>query len=129
MGTSLALASRLINKSLFETPVGRASLVSGLLAANAETQSLIILLAAPSTFKPDPAERTSVTEAWRDSVYHITTVSPWNWNATLAEKKAHYKLASSSIDHLRAITPDAAYLVSKFTDLWAGKGRVPVGMC
>jgi len=42
----------------------------------------------------------------------VVAVSQWNWNATVAEKKAQYKLASQSIDNLRRITNDAAYLVS-----------------
>ena len=45
-------------------------------------------------------------------MYHVTVVSTWNWNATVEEKKARYDVASNSIDNLRAITPDAAYLVS-----------------
>jgi hypothetical protein len=54
---------------------------------------------------------TSVTDAWRDSIYHVTVVSAWNYNATLAEKRGHYKVVSDAIDNLRKITPDAAYSV------------------
>jgi len=55
---------------------------------------------------------TSVTDAWRTAIYHITVVAQWNWNATKAEKKGQYTLASKAIDNLREITPDAAYVVS-----------------
>jgi len=44
-------------------------------------------------------------------VYHVTTVSAWNWNATLSEKQGHYKTASDAMDNLRRLTPDAAYQV------------------
>jgi len=54
---------------------------------------------------------TSVTEAWRSSLYHVTLIATWEWNATKAEKAARYQDASASIDNLRKITPDAAYLV------------------
>jgi hypothetical protein len=110
-GSSLALASRLIPKTLFETEEKKSSLVSGLLAADTATPGLIILVAAPTSFPYTPGS-TSVTEAWRSSLYHVTVVSTWNWNATLTEKRNHYKAASESIDNLRRITPDAAYQVS-----------------
>ena len=104
------MASRLIPKTIFETPEKQDSLVSGLLAADAVTPGLIILISGPSAFQYIPGS-TSVTEAWRSSLYHVTVVSTWNWNATLSEKRDHYKIASDAIDHLRKITPDAAYQV------------------
>ncbi|KAH0586775.1 hypothetical protein H2248_005624 [Termitomyces sp. 'cryptogamus'] len=108
VGSSLALASRLISKDNFKTSSDRSALVSALLAADAATPGLIILISAPSSFPS--TGKTSVTDAWRSSLYHITVVSPWNWNATIEEKRDHYVAASKSIDHLRKITPDAAYL-------------------
>jgi hypothetical protein len=102
----------LINKNNFETPDTRSALVSGLIAAHAATPGLIILITVPSSYPSDGT--TSVTDAWRESLYHVTVASPRNWNATEREKKAHYDAASKSIDNLRKITPDAAYLVSSF---------------
>ena len=55
---------------------------------------------------------TSVTEAWRDSVYHVTLISSWNYNATLGEKESNYTTVSRAIQFLRDITPVAAYSVS-----------------
>ncbi|XP_006462933.1 hypothetical protein AGABI2DRAFT_207587 [Agaricus bisporus var. bisporus H97] len=108
VGANLALASRLIPKDLFQTAETKEDFVSALLAADAATPGLIILIAAPTAFPFVPGS-TSVTEAWRSSLYHITLRSNWNWNATLTEKKSHYDAASQSIDNLRKITPDAAY--------------------
>ncbi|KAF8074075.1 hypothetical protein FPV67DRAFT_1480629 [Lyophyllum atratum] len=108
VGSSLALASRLISKNNLKTSNDRSALVSGLLAADAATPGLIILISAPSSFPSNG--QTSVTDAWRSSLYHVTVVSTWNWNATVEEKKGHYTAVSRSIDHLRKITPDAAYL-------------------
>jgi len=108
VGSSLALASRLISKNNFKTSSDRSALVSGLLAADAATPGLIILISAPFSFPSNG--QTSVTDAWRSSVYHVTVVSPWNWNASIEEKKGHYSAVSRSIDHLRKLTPDAAYL-------------------
>ncbi|TFK67439.1 FAD-binding domain-containing protein [Pluteus cervinus] len=108
VGSNLAISSRLIPKSSFSTSQSRESLVNALLSANTATPGLIILLTAPASFKP--TERTSVTPAWRDSIYHVTAVATWNWNATTEEKKASYRKSSASIDNLRKITPDAAYV-------------------
>lgn len=55
---------------------------------------------------------TSVTEAWRSSIYHVTIVAPWDVNATAEQKRQRYRDASASIDNLRKVTPTAAYLVS-----------------
>ncbi|KAG5652314.1 hypothetical protein H0H81_005464 [Sphagnurus paluster] len=103
VGSSLALASRLITIVCI-----RSALVSGLHAADATTPGLIILLTAPSSF-PSNGE-TSMTEAWRSSIYHVTVYSPWDWDATMDGKKQRYNLVSRSVNNLRKITPDAAYL-------------------
>lgn len=84
---------------------------------------MIILISAPSSYPSDGT--TSVTDAWRQSVYHVTVVSAWNWNATEQEKIAHYETASNAIDNLRRITPDAAYLVSLLSAL-SGKSSLHV---
>lgn len=83
-----------------------------MLAAQALTPGLIILMTTPASVPGDGD--TSVTEAWRTSLYHITVISTWNWNATVAEKLASYRKSSESIDYLRRITPDGAYVVCCF---------------
>lgn len=106
-GVSLPLASRLINKGSFKTEESREALLEALVAAYHVTPRMILLATAPASFAGDG--QTSVTEAWRDSIYHITAVSSWQWNATKVDKLAGYKRVSQSIDNLRKITPDAAY--------------------
>ncbi|TFK27618.1 FAD binding domain-containing protein [Coprinopsis marcescibilis] len=108
VGKPLALASRLVNKDNFRTPEKRKELVSAMLAADAATPGLIMLISAPASV-PSTGQ-TSVTEAWRDSLYHVTVIAPWNWNTTKEEISGQYKKASESIDSLRRITPDAAYV-------------------
>ncbi|KAF4562627.1 hypothetical protein EYR36_004021 [Pleurotus pulmonarius] len=118
VGQSLALTSRLVNQDNFASTLKQQQLINALTAANAETQSLIILISPPHRFsRKGEAKKikannaiTSVTPMWRESIYHITTVSPWNWNATTSEKKAQYQRASTAMDHLRRITPDASYV-------------------
>ena len=50
-----------------------------------------------------------MTPLWRESVYHVTVVSPWEADADIQEKQAHYARASASIDNLREITKQGAY--------------------
>jgi len=104
------LTSRLVPKDLFETSETQDSLVSALMAIETASPGLIILISCPTAFSYVPGS-TSVTEAWRSCVYHVTTVSAWNWNATLSEKQGHYETASNAMDILRKLTPDAAYQV------------------
>ncbi|KAJ3821172.1 hypothetical protein F5880DRAFT_1666568, partial [Lentinula raphanica] len=106
-GVSLAIVSRLIPKANFATAESQAELVDGLINTTIATLRVIILITAPSSYPGD--NTTSVTEAWRSSLYHVTAVTTWNWNATMEDKKEAYAQASASIDNLRRITPDAAY--------------------
>ncbi|KAL1723573.1 hypothetical protein EV715DRAFT_191128 [Schizophyllum commune] len=108
VGNSLALASRLINRDNFATSEDQGALVEALLAADEATPGLIILATAPTAF-PSTGNETSVTPLWRESVYHVTVVSPWEADADIQEKQAHYARASASIDNLREITKQGAY--------------------
>ncbi|TFK52652.1 FAD binding domain-containing protein [Heliocybe sulcata] len=107
IGANLALASRLIPKANFQTAEDRSQLLSALLKAHDLTPGLRFLVSPPTSYPGDGS--TSVTPAWRDSIYHITLISTWNWNATEVQKKEQYQLASRAISYLRDITPDAAY--------------------
>lgn len=109
---NLALASRLIPRSSFSSYFRRRSLKHALLSAHTLAPGLRFLVSPPSTFPSVPGT-TSVTEAWRDSVYHITLVTSWGWNATRAEMKEKYETSGRAINYLREITPDAAYSVCR----------------
>lgn len=111
MGSSLALTSRLIPKANFQNGTSRSALTAALLAAEADAPGVIVLATPPVSF-PGELGATSVTEAWRDAIYHVTVVSQWNWNATIEEKRGKYTISSNAVSHLRQITPDAAYSVS-----------------
>ncbi|KAJ7930362.1 hypothetical protein B0H13DRAFT_2228276 [Mycena leptocephala] len=108
VGTSIAIASRLVDKTSFQSAEKRSALVAALQETNDAGPGMIILLVAPVSYVYQGG--TSVTDAWRSSVYHVTAVSSWAWNATVAEKRAAYQSASKAVDNLRRITPDAAYL-------------------
>ncbi|KAJ7651928.1 FAD-binding domain-containing protein [Mycena rosella] len=107
VGTNIALTSRLVPKSNVQTPGNISALVTGFLETDAAAPGMIILLVAPVSYVAQGG--TSVTDAWRSSLYHVTAVAPWAWNATATEKRAGYQFASRAMDNLRNITPDAAY--------------------
>ncbi|KAJ7017040.1 hypothetical protein C8F04DRAFT_484826 [Mycena alexandri] len=109
VGTPVALASRLIPKSNLQTPANRSALVDAFMHTNDAGPGMIILLTPPTSYAYQLGG-TSVTDAWRHSVYHVTAVASWVWDATTTEKKAAYHSVSSAIDNLRNITADAAYL-------------------
>ncbi|KAJ7801760.1 hypothetical protein B0H14DRAFT_2528843 [Mycena olivaceomarginata] len=108
VGTSIAIASRLVDKKSFQSAEKRSALVAALQETNNAGPGMIILLVAPVSHVYQGG--TSVTDAWRSSVYHVTAVSSWAWNATVAEKRAAYQSASKAVNNLRRVTPDAAYL-------------------
>lgn len=123
VGRPLAMASRLIPKDSFATRAKQEELVDALLDANAAAPGLIILMTAPASVpstgpssskfvsKDIPVKGgSSVTEAWRKSLWHTTVVSPWNWDASREEVKGHYVKASGAVEPLRRITPNAAYV-------------------
>ncbi|KAH6912974.1 FAD binding domain-containing protein [Coprinopsis sp. MPI-PUGE-AT-0042] len=105
---NLALASRLLPKDNFRTPTKRAELMSALLAVEAETPGIILLMSTPASVPSSGG--TSVPEAWRKSLFHVTAKTVWQWNTTKEDISDKYGKLSSSMDRLRKITPDAAYV-------------------
>jgi len=108
VGIPLALTSRLIQRESFATEKSRAELLDAVMKAHALTPSFRFLLAPPSSFPGEPGA-TSINPAWRNSIFHATLVSSFNFNTTSAEREAVYARASKAISYLRDITPDAAY--------------------
>ncbi|KAI0797160.1 FAD-binding domain-containing protein [Abortiporus biennis] len=107
-GVPNILGSRLIPTSSFATSDSQAQLLDALMAGvSLNPAKFIILGTTPVNFKPDG--KTSVTDAWRTSLWHITTETHWTWNSTLQEKTAAFATAAKTVERLRAITPDAAY--------------------
>ncbi|KAJ7496365.1 hypothetical protein FB451DRAFT_1162531 [Mycena latifolia] len=65
---------------------------------------------------PSAAGRTIATPAWRDAVYHATSMGMCGWNAAAADVHGVYERASKLVDFVRAVTPDAAYLVQMLSE-------------
>jgi hypothetical protein len=109
VGIPLAIASRLVPRPNFATAESRAELLDSFMAAHALTPSFRLLLGPPSSYPGD--DTTSINDAWRDSIFHVTLVSSWNFDATTEQKARIYRLVDDAIDNVRKITPNAAYSV------------------
>lgn len=88
-------------------------LVNALIATEREAPGVRLLQTTPFNYSKallssskltDPSSDLAITHAWRTSVFHVTTITMWNWNATLTEVHERYETASRAIDHLRRIT-------------------------
>ncbi|KAJ7689187.1 hypothetical protein B0H17DRAFT_1202544 [Mycena rosella] len=116
VGYSVSLTSRLVPRASFSSEADRTALVDALMAASGapapDAPLMIIQITGPTAVHAvDLAPgRTSVTPAWRDAVFHVTSMGMWGWNATESDIRGVYKHTSALMDHVRAITPDAAYL-------------------
>lgn len=105
VGKNLAISSRLVPTSSLSTPSSQADVVDALLHANIVTSApgVIILMTTPYTVK-DEERKTSVNPKWRESIWHVTNVETWAWNATKEEIRGNYARAKESLAQLRELT-------------------------
>ncbi|KAI0333866.1 FAD-binding domain-containing protein [Cubamyces sp. BRFM 1775] len=101
VGLPFLATSRLIPADNFQTESQREELLDRLIPVLANSQPLIFAV-APFYFKDDG--ETSVTPAWRNSIWHVTASAFWNYDTSLEEKRKIYANASSNMDALREIT-------------------------
>jgi hypothetical protein len=112
MGIPLSLASRLVPRDNFASADSRAELVDSFMAAHALVPSFRLLLGPPSSHEGD--NTSSVHDAWRTAIFHVTLVATFNYDASPAAMAAVYKLTDRAIDYVRRLTPNAAYSVCRF---------------
>ncbi|KAJ6592868.1 FAD-binding domain-containing protein [Mycena capillaripes] len=87
VGNSMTIGSRLIPKTLFESATGRARLVAHLLKQTAQFGLPYIPVGTPIAFNYTPGT-TSVTPAWRDTLWHLSGGFVWPYNSSVAEIQA-----------------------------------------
>ncbi|KAJ3530653.1 hypothetical protein NMY22_g8486 [Coprinellus aureogranulatus] len=124
VGKNLALSSRLVPTSALATPSSRSDVVEALRHANTVTSApgVIILMTTPYSVKDD-GRKTSVNPKWRESIWHVTSIETWAWNATNEEVQGSYKRAKESLAKLRDLTggsEGAAYVneADVYEDEW-----------
>ncbi|OBZ78306.1 hypothetical protein A0H81_02659 [Grifola frondosa] len=103
VGPELTLGTRLINTTLFSTEEGRQQL-SAVLENVLSFASPYIVVATPFLYNYTEGT-TSVTPAWRTSLWHLSVKSQFTFNSTLEERTAVYQTVSDHIQAFRDITP------------------------
>ncbi|KAI0938398.1 hypothetical protein AcW1_001860 [Taiwanofungus camphoratus] len=103
VGPELTLGTRLITTSLFQTDEGRATL-SNTIKDVLSFASPYIVTGTPFLYNYVEGS-TSVTPAWRDSLWHLSVKGHWNWNSTLEERTEQYQLVTDHAQAFRDITP------------------------
>ncbi|THH08062.1 hypothetical protein EW145_g2966 [Phellinidium pouzarii] len=113
VGLPFAVTSRLIPVSNFATNESQAELVQAMLPALTSVPLPIIFQVTPLFFGAQGVDTsgTSVTPAWRNSMWHLTASTSWNFNTTLNERVQIFKTLTQNMDIIRKVTPDSgAYL-------------------
>ncbi|KAH9849044.1 FAD-binding domain-containing protein [Lenzites betulinus] len=103
VGPELELGTRLLPASLFQSATGRAQL-SAVIKEILQFSSPYIVAGTPFLFKAE-AGATSVTPAWRDSVWHISTKAQFQYNSTIPERKTLYQELSAHVQLYRDLSP------------------------
>jgi len=111
VGTPILLGSRLIPKSVFETPEGRSTMVDILLQM-AQHRLPYIPVVPPILFNATEGS-TSTTPAWRDALWHLTFSGDWNFNATIGEVEQAYNLTHEFTEKFREIAPDSGSYINE----------------
>ncbi|KAK0229596.1 FAD-binding domain-containing protein [Armillaria nabsnona] len=94
-------ASRLIPAEIFSKSPKK--LLSTLMQLINTLPASFIFANAPYAFPGDG--KTSVTDAWRRSIWDVTFGQVWDYSASPAQQEQAYRDLSRSMDPLRAITP------------------------
>ncbi|KII94006.1 hypothetical protein PLICRDRAFT_171694 [Plicaturopsis crispa FD-325 SS-3] len=97
------IGSRLVPSKLFASPEGRDS-VYDVLVGMLPWANPVIIMSTPYLYNYT-ANSTSVTPAWRDSLWHLNMHAAFNWNSTMEEKTATYQTVANVTQSMRDITP------------------------
>ncbi|THH06479.1 hypothetical protein EW145_g4058 [Phellinidium pouzarii] len=107
VGLPFAVTSRLIPVANFATSKSQAELVDAMLPSLTSVPLPILFQVTPLWFTASGADTsgTSVTPAWRNSMWHLTASTSWNFNTTLDERIQIFKNLTANMDILRKATP------------------------
>ncbi|KAJ7091723.1 FAD-binding domain-containing protein [Mycena crocata] len=111
VGFSGVLGSRLMPKSLFESDTGRTKLIAHLVKQTAEHGMPAIGVVTPIGFNAT-AGATSLSPAWRDSLWHLELPALWSYDNTPAQVSAALSAAHNFVQNeLVPLAPDSgAYM-------------------
>ncbi|PCH44707.1 FAD-binding domain-containing protein [Wolfiporia cocos MD-104 SS10] len=103
VGPETTMGSRLIPTSLFDNEVGRTTL-SNTIKNVLSFVNPYIVVGTPFLYNYTVGT-TSVTPAWRDSLWHLSIHSEWVWNSTVEYIAEQYTAVTQHAQLFRDITP------------------------
>lgn len=112
-GAHGVLGSRIIPFSALENPRGLAKTIVAAMELSEGSGVLGHMVVEPGVRMGDPLQLTAVTPAWREGLWHLTTRSGWNWNATEEEKTAARVQTRGFVKLLQTTFPDAGAYVNE----------------
>lgn len=121
VGKPSFVTSRLIPQSVFKSPAGRQQLMSFVSDVVALGQSPYVPVTPPLLYNSTSPDETSITPAWRGSVWSLGTPTSLAWNSTFAERQNTIRTVNRLTKDLEEATPTSgAYLneADPFTDNW-----------
>ncbi|KAJ7580103.1 FAD-binding domain-containing protein [Mycena floridula] len=102
-GTPTTLSSRLIPVENFKTSAQRDALSSTLDGFMDKFKTVALFGVTPFLYGEN--NQTSVTPAWRNSIWHAILASNWNFDSSVSEVSSIYSELTAGADILRAMTP------------------------
>ncbi|KAH7884922.1 hypothetical protein F5I97DRAFT_1811126 [Phlebopus sp. FC_14] len=99
----VALGSRLIPKDTFMTEEQKSELVDLVLSLSS---GAIISFVTPVLFNGTD-NSTSVTPAWRDSIWHLLFTQEWQYNATISETADIFASIHNYTQSMKAVAPQS----------------------
>ncbi|KAL6301463.1 FAD-binding domain-containing protein [Sparassis latifolia] len=105
VGPELTLGTRLLTTDLFNTTEGRATL-SSVVNDVLSFASPYVVVGTPFLYNYTEGT-TSVTPAWRNSLWHLSLKGVVSFNSTLEQRTEMYATVSEHVNAFRAITPDS----------------------
>lgn len=112
-GARGVLGSRIIPFSALKNPRGLAKIIVAAIQLSESFSVLGHMVVGPGVRMGDPLRQTSVTPAWREGLWHLTTRSSWSWNATEMEKRAARVHTRSFVEMLQTAFPEAGAYVNE----------------
>ncbi|KAI9566290.1 FAD-binding domain-containing protein [Boletus coccyginus] len=103
VGLPFIFSSRLVPAVNFETGESRELLVDAMMPSFEAASMPVIMIVAPYLYNYQGG--TSVTDAWRSSLWHVVIAEFWNYNTTYEQREQIYASTSRSMTALRALTP------------------------
>jgi FAD/FMN-containing dehydrogenase len=105
VGAIRILGTRLIPAAKFESEEGLNE-VYNMLVGMLPVSNPNIILGTPFLYNYTQGS-TSVTPAWRNSIWHLGMHQDWNFNTTKAEKRGAYKNVTEVTQTMRDISPNS----------------------